>query len=74
MIKLFVTDIDGCLAEPYEPYDLEALSAVGNSFAPANADEEVLRTVDYVTDGSVLDGTLEAYRRCLDWNELERGQ
>ena len=28
MIKLFVTDIDGCLAEPYEPYDLEALSTL----------------------------------------------
>jgi hydroxymethylpyrimidine pyrophosphatase-like HAD family hydrolase len=25
MIRLFVSDIDGCLAEPYRPYDLEAL-------------------------------------------------
>jgi hypothetical protein len=49
--------------------DLEALSAVGTSFAPANADEEVLRTVDHVTDGRVLDGTLEAYRWCLDQND-----
>jgi len=49
--------------------DLEALSAVGTSFAPANADEEVLKTVDYVTDGRVLDGTLEAYRFCLDQND-----
>lgn len=48
--------------------DLEALAAVGTSFAPANADEEVLRTVDYVTKGEVLDGTLEAYRHCLDQN------
>lgn len=48
--------------------DLEALAGVGTSFAPANADEEVLRTVDHVTDGSVLDGTLEAYRHCLDQN------
>jgi hypothetical protein len=48
--------------------DLGALSAVGTSFAPANADEEVLRTVDHVTDGAVLDGTLEAYRWCLDQN------
>lgn len=24
MIKLFLSDIDGCLAEPYEPYDLDA--------------------------------------------------
>ena len=28
MIKLFVTDIDGCLAEPYEPYDLEGLGTL----------------------------------------------
>lgn len=49
--------------------DLEALAAVGTSFAPANADEEVLRAVDHVTDGSVIDGTLEAYRQCLDWND-----
>lgn len=48
--------------------DVEALRAVGTSFAPANADEEVLRAVDRVTDGSVLDGTLEAYRYCLDQN------
>lgn len=48
--------------------DLEALSVVGTSFAPANADEEVLRTVDHVTDGTVLDGTIEAYRRCLEQN------
>ena len=25
MIRLFVSDIDGCLAEPYQPYDLTAL-------------------------------------------------
>lgn len=49
--------------------DLGALSAVGTSFAPANADEEVLRTVDHVTDGRVLDGTLEAYRWCLNRND-----
>jgi HAD superfamily hydrolase (TIGR01484 family) len=52
--------------------DLGALSAVGTSFAPANADEEVLRTVDHVTEGHVIDGTLEAYRQCLDWNKAER--
>jgi len=49
--------------------DLGALSAVGTSFAPANADEEVLKAVDHVTDGTVLDGPLEAYRHCLDLNE-----
>jgi HAD superfamily hydrolase (TIGR01484 family) len=48
--------------------DLEALSAAGTSFAPANADEEVLRTVDHVTESSVLEGVLEAYRQCLDRN------
>jgi hypothetical protein len=49
--------------------DLEALSAVGTSFAPANADEAVLRAVDHVTEGRVLDGTLEAYRWCRAQNE-----
>jgi HAD superfamily hydrolase (TIGR01484 family) len=44
--------------------DLEALDAVGHSFAPANADAEVRRRVDHVTEGAVLDGTLEAYRTC----------
>ncbi len=48
--------------------DLEALTAVGTSFAPANADEEVLKAVDHVTDGRVLDGTIEAYRHCLNEN------
>jgi hydroxymethylpyrimidine pyrophosphatase-like HAD family hydrolase len=48
--------------------DLEALSVVGTSFAPANADEEVLRAVDHVTDDPVIDGTVEAYRHCLAQN------
>ena len=48
--------------------DLEALRAVGTSFAPANANEAVRDAVDYVTDGAVLDGTLEAYRYCLHAN------
>lgn len=51
--------------------DREALSAVGTSFAPANADEAVRRAVDHVTDDRVLDGTLNAYRQCLDWNGAE---
>jgi len=46
--------------------DLEALSAAGTSFAPANADEEVLRMVD---DSPVLEGVLEAYRQCLELND-----
>jgi HAD superfamily hydrolase (TIGR01484 family) len=49
--------------------DLEALSAAGTSFAPANADEEVLRMVDHVTDSPVLEGVLEAYRQCLELND-----
>jgi len=48
--------------------DLEALRAVGTSFAPANANEAVREAVDHVTDGAVLDGTLEAYRYCLEVN------
>ena len=48
--------------------DLEALQAVGTSFAPANANEAVREAVDHVTDGAVLDGTLQAYRHCLDAN------
>lgn len=48
--------------------DIEALRAVGTSFAPANADEKVLAAVDHVTDGDVLNGTLDAYRQCLDRN------
>ncbi len=41
--------------------DLEALQAVGYSFAPANAVAEVKAVVDHVTKGSVIDGVLEAY-------------
>jgi len=28
VIKLFVTDIDGCLGEPYTPYDLDGLATL----------------------------------------------
>lgn len=55
----YIGDADG---------DLEALEAVGTSFAPANAVAEVRDAVDYVTDGRVLDGTLEAYRTCVQQN------
>lgn len=44
--------------------DLEALKAVGCSFAPANATDAVRAAVDHVTDGAVLEGMLAAYRRC----------
>ncbi len=49
--------------------DLEALNAVGTSFAPANADAAVRAEVDHVTEGTVLEGTLEAYRYCWAQNE-----
>ena len=49
--------------------DLEALNAVGISFAPANADAAVRAQVDHVTEGTVIEGTLEAYRYCRAQNE-----
>jgi hydroxymethylpyrimidine pyrophosphatase-like HAD family hydrolase len=49
--------------------DLAALKAVGTSFAPANATEPVRGQVDHVTEGTVIEGTLEAYRHCRDRNE-----
>jgi len=49
--------------------DLDALLAVGHSFAPSNAHGVVRERVDRVTDGSVLDGTLEAYRWCAARNQ-----
>ncbi|MFP4228918.1 MAG: HAD family hydrolase [Salinivenus sp.] len=49
--------------------DVEALKAVGTSFAPANAAAEVRRCVDHVTEGAVLDGTLDAYRYCWSQND-----
>jgi len=49
--------------------DLEALNAVGTSFAPANADATVRAQVDHVTQGTVLEGTLDAYRYCRAQNE-----
>jgi HAD superfamily hydrolase (TIGR01484 family) len=54
--------------------DLEALRAVGISFAPANAEAAVREAVDHVTTGSVLDGTLEAYRYCRDRNATARSR
>jgi HAD superfamily hydrolase (TIGR01484 family) len=49
--------------------DLDALNAVGISFAPANADAAVRAQVDHVTEGTVIEGTLEAYRHCRAQNE-----
>lgn len=48
--------------------DLEALGTVGTSFAPANAHDVVREQVDHVTEGRVLEGTLEAYRYCRQKN------
>lgn len=58
----YIGDTDG---------DLEALAVVGRSFAPANAHGMVTEQVDYVTEGTVLDGTLEAYRSCRSLNQEE---
>lgn len=49
--------------------DLEALRSVGHSFAPVNAHEVVREHVTRVTEGAVLQGTIEAYRWCLAYNE-----
>jgi hydroxymethylpyrimidine pyrophosphatase-like HAD family hydrolase len=53
--------------------DVEALQNVGWALAPANAAPDVRRAVrdagGYVCDARVLDGTLEAYRRCVARNE-----
>jgi hypothetical protein len=37
MIKLFVSDIDGCLAMPYHPYDLDRLQTMAEHAAAAPA-------------------------------------
>ena len=52
--------------------DIEALGSVGLPLAPANADEPVRAAVrdagGIVTEGRVLGGTLEGYRRCVERN------
>lgn len=53
--------------------DIEALESVGLPLAPANAGKAVRRAVreagGHVTEGRVLEGTLEAYRQCVARNE-----
>lgn len=49
--------------------DIAALEAVGASFAPANANDDVHDAVDHVTTAPVIDGTLNAYRHCLAQNQ-----
>ncbi len=48
--------------------DIEALEAVGFSFAPSNATPAVKAAVHTVTEGAVLDGVLEAYGWCVRHN------
>ena len=48
--------------------DLEALEAVGVSFAPANGTPEVRERVHHITDGHVIDGVVEAYTWCIAHN------
>ncbi len=52
--------------------DVDALKAVGISFAPPNAEPAVRDAVDHVTDAPVLAGTLEAYRWCETTNASTR--
>ncbi|WP_040605757.1 HAD family hydrolase [Salisaeta longa] len=48
--------------------DLPALEAVGYPFAPANAHGIITERIPRVTEGRVIDGTLEAYRWCVAHN------
>lgn len=52
--------------------DIDALEAVGRSFAPANATETVKAVVDRVCSGRTIDGVLEAYGACVEANRAER--
>lgn len=49
--------------------DLPALEIVGYPFAPANATDSVKEAARISTDGSVIDGVLEAYAWCTGHNE-----
>lgn len=51
--------------------DLEALEAVGMSFAPQNAVPEVKEAVSYVTAGAQIDAVLEAVERCAAGNGVQ---
>ncbi len=50
--------------------DAPAIEATGLGFAPQNAAQPARAAADHVTQGSVLDGVLEAYRVCLHRNGL----
>lgn len=53
--------------------DLEALGAVGRSFAPRNAVPRVHEQVSQSTDGAVAEGVLEAYAWCRRHNRSAAG-
>jgi hypothetical protein len=59
----FVGDSDG---------DLGAIDIAGVGFAPANAAAMVRERADVVTEGSYIDGVLEAYRWCVEHNKMIR--
>ncbi len=48
--------------------DLDALQAVGHSFAPANAEAEVKAAVGRVMAGELTDAVIQAYRYCIRAN------
>lgn len=48
--------------------DIPALEAVGASFAPANATDDVKQAVTEVVPSPVIHGVIEAYQRCLEHN------
>ena len=54
--------------------DLGALASIGHSFAPANATEIVKQQVHMVTDPSLTEGVLAAYRWCQARNERHAEQ
>lgn len=42
-VRLFLSDIDGCLSEPYEPYDLDGFAELRALAARAEADDRLPR-------------------------------
>ena len=52
--------------------DAAAIAAAGLGFAPANGAAAAHDAADVVTEGSVLDGVLEAYQACLVRNGVRK--
>lgn len=46
--------------------DIPALQAVGASFAPSNATDDVKAAVNHVTNSPLIQGVIEAYDLCMD--------